>query len=57
MSRKILALVMMLILTMTGTMGAAQNAQGFVVRGMGALGCQTLVSGLEGGRARMHQPG
>lgn len=47
MPRKLPALALTAALAFTGTTGVAQEAQGFVVRGMGSLSCQILVEALQ----------
>lgn len=48
MTRRLPALALTATLALTGTTAVAQDAQGFVVRGMGSLSCQILVDALEG---------
>lgn len=48
MPRRMTALALTAMLAATGTATTAQDAQGFVLRGMGALGCGTLISALDG---------
>lgn len=48
MPRRRHALALSATLALTGTTAVAQDAQGFVVRGMGSLSCQILVDALEG---------
>lgn len=47
MPSRMTAFALTTILATTDTMALAQDAQGFVVRGMGSLDCETLVSALE----------
>lgn len=46
MPRRITAFALTTMLAATGTTALAQDTQGFVVRGMGAPGCETLISAL-----------
>ena len=48
MTHRLPALALTATLALTGTTAVAQDAQGFVVRGMGSLNCQILVDALEG---------
>jgi len=48
MPRRVPALALTALLTTGGASALAQEAGGFVVRGMGALGCERLVGGLQG---------
>jgi len=48
MPRRLPALTLTALLATTGTPSLAQDAGGFVVRGMGSLGCEQLVGALQG---------
>ncbi len=48
MPRRMTALALTAMLAATGTKALAQDTQGFVLRGMGALGCGTLIGALDG---------